>query len=263
MWFIINSSFSVSNLTAIRPWPQSNLETSALTLWSRWFSSFSLRTTWWTVWCWWYEEESRQRPCSHTVACCLGKTPPPVHKNTQIKAQWMNIQRIFPTWAYSMCILKDILVRDVRDIKFDLGVSTGVDLCPAVGRHVAQDLRHLLEHSQTPHVDLRAESNNKIRKRLIELLAGATWKDRNVCLCYLCVELLSQVSEQVFISIRSFTVEPHNMIWTLTDPVSNELQDTIQTDLLHTHREKNIQTIWFKYSCSSIQSCLHPRNLPE
>lgn len=72
-----------------------------------------------------------------------------------------------------MCILKDILVRDVRDIKFDLGVSTGVDLCPAVGCHVAQDLRHLLEHSQTPHVDLSAESNNKIRKRLIELLAGA------------------------------------------------------------------------------------------
>lgn len=64
-------------------------------------------------------------------------------------------------------------VSDVRDIKFDLGVSTGVDLCPAVGRHVAQDLRHLLEHSQTPHVDLSAESNNKIRKRLIELLAGA------------------------------------------------------------------------------------------
>lgn len=61
-----------------------------------------------------------------------------------------------------------------RDLKFDLGVSTGVDLCPAVGCHVAQDLRHLLEHSQTPHVDLSAESNNKIRKRLIELLAGAT-----------------------------------------------------------------------------------------
>lgn len=102
VWFIINSSFSVSNLTVIRPWPQSNLETSALTLWSRWFSSFSLRTTWWTVWCWWYGEGSRQRPCSHTVACCLGKTPPPVHKNTQIKAQWMNPTKDFShlSWQY-------------------------------------------------------------------------------------------------------------------------------------------------------------------
>lgn len=42
----------------------------------------------------------------------------------------------------------------------------------------------------------------------------------------LCVELLSQVDKQVLVSIRSFTVEPHNVMRTLTDPVSNQLRDS-------------------------------------
>lgn len=92
-----------------------------------------------------------------------------------------------------MCMLKlmmdlviDILVKDMRDIKFDLGVSTGVDLCPAVGRHVAQDLWHLPEHRQTPHVDLRAESNNKLSKCLTELWQ-ALHEKTEMCVCVTCV----------------------------------------------------------------------------
>lgn len=50
----------------------------ALTLLSRWFSLFSLRTTWWTVWCWWCGEASRRRQSSHTESDCLEKTPRPV-----------------------------------------------------------------------------------------------------------------------------------------------------------------------------------------
>lgn len=61
-----------------------------------------------------------------------------------------------------------------------------------------------------------------------------------VCVCvnpsvwYLCVELLSQVGEQVFISVCCFTVKPHNMIRTLDDPFTNKLHDAVQTGLLHT-----------------------------
>lgn len=54
-------------------------------------------------------------------------------------------------------------------MKFDLRVSTGMDLRPAVSRHVAQDLRHLLEHRQTPDMDLRVQSNDKTCKHLIVL----------------------------------------------------------------------------------------------
>lgn len=40
-------------------------------------------------------------------------------------------------------------------LKWDLWVSTGMNLTPAVRRHVAQDLWHLLEHRQTVDVDLQ------------------------------------------------------------------------------------------------------------
>lgn len=42
----------------------------------------------------------------------------------------------------------------------DLRVSTCVYLSPAVGRHVAQDIWHLLEHGQTFDVDLQEDLYN-------------------------------------------------------------------------------------------------------
>lgn len=77
----------------------------ALTLLSRWFSLFSLRTTWWTVWCWWCGEASRRRQSSHTADGCLEKTPRPVRKknrgptdkqNTENKDVWVQPQSF---WA--------------------------------------------------------------------------------------------------------------------------------------------------------------------
>lgn len=62
----------------------------------------------------------------------------------------------------------------------DLGVSAGVDLGPAVGGHVAQDLRHLLEHVQTVDVDLGTRVCVCVFVMNVWLLL---FPDRHVCVC--------------------------------------------------------------------------------
>lgn len=117
-------------------------------------------------------------------------------------------------------------------------MSTGVDLGPAVGGHEAQDLRHLLEHVQTVDVDLGAgvkqvvsSSRRRRRSPLCSLMCVSVCMWAGLC-CYLRAELLPQVGEQIFVSIGSFAVEPHDVIGALTDPVSDQLQDAVQTGLL-------------------------------
>lgn len=65
-----------------------------LTLLSHWFSLFSLQTIWWMVWCWWYEEECRQRWCSHTAAGCLGRTPHSKHVQIRRDLGWIYSTKI-------------------------------------------------------------------------------------------------------------------------------------------------------------------------
>lgn len=120
--------------------------------------------------------------------------------------------------------------------KIHLRVSTGVNLRPAVGRQVAQDIRHFLKHRQTVNMDL----NNKVAKHRQGVSDQMRIKNCVcvwVCVWYLCVELLTKVGKQILISICCFTVKPHNMIRTLADPVTNKLQDTIEAGLLLTHMQ--------------------------
>ncbi len=60
-------------------------------------------------------------------------------------------------------------------------MTTGVDLRPAVSRHVAQDLRHLLEHRQTPDMDLRVQSNNTTCEHLIVLQQETFTRTEWIC----------------------------------------------------------------------------------
>lgn len=115
-------------------------------------------------------------------------------------------------------------------------MSAGVDLGPAVGGDEAQDLWHLLEHVQTVDVDLGTRvCVQRVVGRGRCFLSEPTCISRCWCLSHLRVELLSQVSEEILVPVRSLTVEPHDMVGTLTDPVSDQIQDAVQTGLLHTH----------------------------
>lgn len=105
----------------------------------------------------------------------------------------------------------------------DLWVAAGVNAGAAVRCHVAQDLRHLLEHGQTVDVDLQETSRSSAVR-----VSG----EADVPPAHLCAELFSQVGEQVLVSVRSFAVEPDHVIRTLADPVPHQLRDALQTDLL-------------------------------
>lgn len=61
----------------------------------------------------------------------------------------------------------------------------------------------------------------------------------NSSVWYLCVELLAQVCEQVFVAICCFTVEPGDVVGTLADPFPNELHDALQTGVLRAHQQQN------------------------
>ena len=85
------------------------------------------------------------------------------------------------------------------------------------------------------------------------VLCKCVW-ECNKCafVLYLSIELLSQVGKQVFVSVGSFTVEPHNVVGTLADPVTDQFSYPTQTGLLFPtkmHTRTNI---------SSSITCISP-----
>lgn len=51
----------------------------------------------------------------------------------------------------------------MEEQQMHLRVSTGVDLCPAVSRQVAQDVRHFLKHGQHVNMDLNVDTQDTNR----------------------------------------------------------------------------------------------------
>lgn len=65
----------------------------------------------------------------------------------------------------------------------------------------------------------------------------------------LTAKLLTQVGEEVLVSIGCLAVEPHHMVWTQNKPVLDQLLNAVQTSLLLNIKHKGSNTgLWVNIS---------------
>lgn len=90
----------------------------------------------------------------------------------------------------------------------------------------------------TPHLQLFGEEEGKGKEMQGKRIGrgkegGARKRER-----YLDSQLLTQVGEQILIAISCFTVQPHSVVWTSSDPAPNQLQNSPQALLLDGQKKK-------------------------